>query len=188
MKRSKVIAIILIFIPVAIFIFVKPIKIFIPEIAGVVCVKEWLCIDDVNKLENAAFLYESALKDIESKLTPFKEKPKVIFCSTESCFTAFGFKKAAAQSVASFGVVVAPRGWQMHYLKHELIHQWQSDKFGSISVWMAPKWLTEGMAYALSDDPRESLSEPFQGYREKYNNKYGRLLGHRLEMALSDEF
>ena len=187
MKLSKIIGLFLLVAPIAAFAFVKPIKIIVPEVAGVVCVEKWLCIDDVSKFENASFLYERALKEVESKLTPINKKPKVVFCSTQSCFSKFGFKKEAAQSIGSFGVVVAPRGWQHHYIKHELIHQWQSEKFGSISIWLAPKWVTEGMAYALSDDPREILSEPFQGYREKYNKKFSLLEGHQLEVALSNE-
>ena len=187
MKLSKVIGLFFLIAPIAAFAFVKPIKIIVPELAGVVCVEKWLCIDDVNKLEDASLLYESALKEIEAKLTPISEKPKVVFCSTQSCFSKFGFKNEAAISIGSLGVVVSPRGWKRHYIKHELIHQWQSERFGSISIWLAPKWLTEGMAYSLSDDPREILSEPFQGYREKYNNKFSRLVGHQLEVSLSNE-
>ena len=32
------------------------------------------------------------------------------------------------------------------------------------------QWLSEGMAYSLSDDPREQLSEPFQTHRTKFND------------------
>jgi len=186
-KLSKVIGLFLLIVPIAAFAFIKPIKIIVPEIAGVICVEKWLCIDDVNKLESAYLLYERALKEIEEKLTSINKKPKVVFCSTQSCFSKFGFENEAAKSIGSLGVVVAPRGWKRHYIKHELIHQWQSEKFGSISIWLAPKWVTEGMAYSLSDDPRRMLSEPFQGYREKYNKKFNRLLGHQLEVALSNE-
>jgi len=31
-----------------------------------------------------------------------------------------------------------------------------------------PKWLVEGMAYSLSDDPRPTLSEPFQQWRAQF--------------------
>ena len=173
--------------PLAVFAFVKPAKILMPEVAGVECVQSWLCIDDINKIETATALYELGLNDVEAILTPFNKKPKVVFCSTQSCFSKFGFNKEAANSIGSLGVVVAPGGWEHHYIKHELIHQWQSEKFGSISVWLAPMWVTEGMAYSLSNDPREILSEPFQSYRKQYNSTFGHLRGNKLKVALSDE-
>ena len=186
-KLSKYIGLLLLITPFAAFAFVKPLKILAPEIAGVVCVEKWLCIDNVQESEKASRLYENAIKEVEGKLTPFDEKPKLVFCSTQSCFSSFGFNKEAAQSIGSFGVVISPRGWARHYIEHELIHQWQSEKFGSIKIWFAPKWVTEGMAYSLSDDPREILSEPFQGYREKYESKFNNLRGHELEVALGNE-
>ena len=158
-----------------------------PEVAGVDCVEKWLCIENANDLEKASLLYENAINEVEEKLTSFNEKPRVVFCSTLSCFSSFGSNKAAAKSIGSFGVVVSPRGWANHYVEHELIHQWQSEKFGSITIWLAPKWIKEGMAYSLSDDPREILSEPFQGYREKYKKMFDGLRGHELEAAIGNE-
>ena len=187
MSLSKYTGLLLLLSPFIAFALVKPIKILIPEIAEVKCVESWLCLDDISKLEAASALYEASLNDVEATLTAFNKKPKVVFCATQSCFSKFGFNKEAANSIGSFGVVIAPRGWERHYITHEIIHQWQSETFGCISTWLAPKWVTEGMAYSLSNDPREVLTEPFQAYREQYNRMFGHLEGHQLIIALSNE-
>ena len=187
MKYLKYITLLTLVLPVAVFAFVKPAKIVLPSLAGVECVKEWLCVDDGSKFEQAELLYEIAFQDIERKLTEFEKRPKVVFCSRQECFSAFGFRKAAGVSIGRFGAVMAPRGWTPYYLKHELIHQWQSEKFGALTVWWSPRWVIEGMAYYLSDDPREELSNPFQSYREKYGQVFGKLSGVDLELALDDE-
>lgn len=187
MKYFKYIILLTLVFPVAVFAFVKPAKIVFPTLAGIECVKEWLCVENGSNFEQAELLYEVAFQDIEKKLTEFEKRPKVIFCSSQECFSAFGFHKQAGVSIGSFGVVIAPRGWTPYYLKHELIHQWQSEKFGALSVWRSPGWIIEGMAYYLSDDPREELSSPFQSYREKYGQVYGELSGVDLKLALDNE-
>ena len=35
-----------------------------------------------------------------------------------------------------------------------------------------PAWFVEGMAYSLSQDPRDPLAEPFQGYRKAFRDWY----------------
>lgn len=187
MKYSKYISFFVLLFPIAVFAFVKPAKIVMPQVAGVECVKKWLCVDDLSRLEEAQTLYEDSLSKIEKRLAKFKSRPKVVFCSTIDCFSKFGFDRAAGKSIGGFGVVMGPRGWAPHYVEHELIHQWQSSNFGSIAVWRAPDWIIEGMAYSLSDDPRVTLSEPFQSYREKYGGVFGSLRGGELMLALSEE-
>ena len=187
MIYSRAIVLALLIVPVTVFAFVKPARIVFPKLAGVECVTEWICIDDARKFKEAESLYISSLTEIERKLTKFKNRPKVVFCSSQTCFSAFGFNKAAGKSIGGFGVVIGPRGWKPHYVKHELIHQWQSESYGALSVWMAPHWIIEGMAYSLSDDPRPELSDPFQDYREKYNHVYGQLKGVALKLELEDE-
>jgi len=186
-KHSKYIALITLIFPVVVFAFVKPAKIVFPQLAGVECVKEWICVDDISRFKEAKSLYEASLSEIEGKLTKFENMPKVVFCSSQECFSAFGFNKAAGMSLGGFGVVISPRGWTPYYVKHELIHQWQSENYGSLVVWRAPRWVIEGMAYFLSDDPRGKLSDPFQSYREKYGQVYGQRRGLELKLALENE-
>ncbi len=74
--------------------------------------------------------------------------------------------------MSSVAIAIAPRGWQPHYLAHELIHYWQADQFGSLTLLIGEQWLIEGMAYALSNDPRVALREPFESYRQRFNGWY----------------
>ena len=166
--------------PVAVLAFFKPLKIVQPTRAGVECVESWLCIDDLNSLNKARSLYKAGFKQVQSKLSAFDSRPLFVFCTTPQCFSEFGFTSQAANSIGSLGVVVAPRGWKPHYIGHELIHQWQSQRFGALSTWLADDWLTEGMAYSLSDAPREVLNQPFEAYRSRYNEAYGKLRGDAL--------
>jgi hypothetical protein len=187
MKLAKYIGLFMLILPIVVFEFIKPAKILWPEIAGVECVKDWLCVDDIVKANEAKALYEEAKESVEQKLTSFSKNPKFIFCSSMACFSSFGFEKAAAKSIDGFGVVIGPRGWKKYYIKHELIHQWQSLNFGVVGTWLAPDWITEGMAYALSDDPRAVLHEPYQTYRAKYTKKYGGLSGLELKDKLEQD-
>ncbi len=187
MKLAKYIGLLVVVFPVAVYAFVKPAKILLPELAGVECIEAWLCVDDTKRAKEAEALYEESVARVESKLTTFDRKPTFIFCSTMKCFTSFGFNKSAGQSIGGFGVVIGPRGWKSYYVEHELIHQWQSSNFGVIRSWFAPDWITEGMAYSLSDDPRALLHEPFQTYRKKYGRAFRGLGGVELKHALEGE-
>lgn len=186
-KYSKYIGLFLILIfPISVLAFGKPLKILVPEVSGVECFSDSICIDDVSKLEEARRLYEQAAKEVSIKLSPLNNSPKIVFCSTPECFTSFGFNKQAGVSIASIGVIIGPRGWKGHYLTHELIHQWQSQEFGFLSTWLAPAWVKEGMAYHLSDDPRELLSEPFQMYRNQFKQEFGALRGMELKLRVEE--
>jgi hypothetical protein len=186
-KLVKFIGVLLLLLPLVACAFVKPVKIFFPEVTGVECIEEWLCIDDLSKAKDARKLYTNALNSIELKLTKFSNRPKIVFCASADCFSKFGFSKSKANSIGTFGIVIGPKGWKPYYVKHELIHQWQSENFGSMSIWFASEWVIEGMAYSLSDDPRKELSEPFETYREHYNNVFGQLSGSKLKVALDNK-
>lgn len=45
-----------------------------------------------------------------------------------------------------------------------------------IKAWREPNWFMEGMAYSLSEDPGQKLSEPFEQYRSQFEDWY-RLAG-----------
>lgn len=187
MKHLKTWALLLLY-PIAVWAISNPIKILLPQTAGVVCAESWLCVEDLERLEEARRLYLTALGSVESKLSPLNGKPLMVFCTTQRCFERFGFGDESGQSVGGFGVVIAPKGWQRHIVEHELIHQWQVATFGVLDTWLAPRWITEGMAYALSDDPREALPEPYQGYREKFLWNYADVAKEKLPLALAGGF
>ncbi|MDD2768612.1 MAG: hypothetical protein PHT19_07745, partial [Methylococcus sp.] len=95
----------------------------------------------------------------------------------EACFQSFGLGKRSAATIGTFGIVISPRAWKPHYVRHEMIHHLQNEKLGMIQVWRMPEWFIEGMAYALSEDPRSTLSEPFDQYRSQFN-RWHEQVGH----------
>lgn len=152
------------------FAISRPIKLIFPNICGFKKVANNLFVDEISKSDEIQQLYQSTLENVidEFKLKNFE--PKVIFCSQIENFNKFGLHKEAAHAFWPFAIVISPRGWQKHYLKHEFIHFIQVKKLGIIKFLSMPDWFIEGMAYALSDDPRGTLSEPFESYRLEFKN------------------
>ena len=158
--------------PIAVWAFYKPIRVLMPELNGVSCINYNICVEDLNKKEKAIYLYTNSLYFINTSIGKFDNNPKVIFCSTTSCFKSFGFHlPAKAKVIGSFGIVIGPEGWTELFLRHEMIHHLQVEKLGVLANWRAPKWLKEGMAYSLSEDSRE-LKEPWANYRKQFDHWY----------------
>lgn len=172
MKHVKWIIFLSVIIVIASFVFYKPSRILIPEINGVACATTSICIDDMARLRQAEDLIARAVIEMEDKLGPLKNYPKTVFCSTPACYESFGFKDAAAHAIGRSGIVIGPAGWQPHYLKHEIIHYWQAENIGVIRMLFVDDWIIEGMAYALSDDPRSELAQPWQSYRARFSEWY----------------
>lgn len=157
--------------PPALWAFYKPVRVLAPEwVPPISCPTASICIEDESRFAEASQLYENGIAFVDSRVGDFEQPPRVIFCSTENCFHAFGLDRQAAVAVGVSGIVVSPRGWKPYYLQHEMIHHLQSERLGVIGQLRAPAWFTEGMAYALSGDPRETLTEPWQGYRERFES------------------
>lgn len=165
----------------------KPVRVLAPElVSGITCKTKTICLDDASRYSEAFKLYDEAIKFVESNVGKLQDKPRIIFCSSHSCFRSFGFNKASAQTVGKSGIVISPKGWQYYYLRHEIIHHLQAEKMGLISQWRSPDWFTEGMAYLLSEDPREELSKSHQEYREKFSKWYKTVGDERLWDALRE--
>ena len=172
MKYSKWAILVVAFFVVAVFIMYKPSRILIPEINGLECVTQAICIDDITRLEAAEALVSASVFDVENSLGPLKSYPKFVLCSTQACYEKFGFRRAAAHAIGASGIVIGPHGWMPHYVKHEIIHHWQAENIGVIKMHFVDEWLIEGMAYGLSDDPRRELAPPWQAHREKFIQWY----------------
>ena len=110
--------------------FYKPTRVLAPELAGVACVSEVICLDDVSRYEEAAELYNQAYAFVNSSLGAIDKKPRIIFCASAACFQSFGFNRAAAHTVGKSGIVIGPRGWKDYYLRHEMIHHLQAERMG----------------------------------------------------------
>ncbi|EOH6078440.1 hypothetical protein ACMAVI_006672 [Burkholderia cenocepacia] len=172
MKRAHVafaLTGLLVALPIAAYALVKPLRVVAPAlIPGVSCPSADICTDDVAKLGAAQQLYRDGSARAAAAVGAFRAAPRVVFCSTRTCADAFGLGARAGLTLGDFGVVIAPRGWQTYFLAHELIHHRQAEVLGNLAVVTKPRWLIEGMAYALSDDPRHPLAQPFESWRTQF--------------------
>lgn len=149
-------------VPVAAWMLVKPVRVLAPSLVGIGCVSETVCTDDLSKSQDAVALYAEAHHFVSVTLNPFKTQPKVIFCATDRCADAFGLGARSAVTVGHFGSVIGPRAWKNYYVRHELIHVAQAEQLGTIALLFKPQWFVEGMAYGLSEDPRPTLAESYE--------------------------
>ena len=169
-KRSVLVGLfVAVLAPLAALALIKPWRVAVPQIvSGVHCYEDRICTDNEQRLGEARALYSAAFGRISEKLGAFHSHPRVIFCSAVPCQKGFGLGNRAAYTVGDFAIAVAPRGWQAFCLAHELIHYRQAEEFGSIGMRWKPRWLIEGMAYSLSDDPRRPLAQPFESWRAQF--------------------
>lgn len=149
----------------------KPAKSLMPQAFGVTCATDNICLDDIQKISAARLLAQDATADVEAMLGPIRNAPQMVFCSTTTCFQRFGNSEVAALYV--WGTQTAlfnDKGWQPHIVRHELIHHWQAENFGGlIGLSRLPGWYIEGMAYALSQDPRDEIpNATAQAQRETF--------------------
>ncbi len=175
MKHVKWILITLLLVPVSALTLYKPSRVLAPELFGVSCHANNICVDDITRLAAASALLDDARHYLATQWGLSIATPRIILCSTDLCQKTFGLSRRAGVTVSFFGILIAPRGWERHYVAHELIHYWQAETLGPLTGLTGEPWLTEGMAYALSGDPRETLQEPFESYRRRFNE------WHRLQ-------
>lgn len=167
-------------VPALAWAVVRPVRVLAPELAGVVCVGESLCMDDPSQEQRARALYDEAVTFVGRNIAVVEGRPRIVFCATPACAQSFGLGARSAVTLATFGTVVGPRAWQPHYVRHELIHYVQARRLGVAGVLLRPSWFLEGMAYGLSADPRKPLAEPFESYRARFLHWYGSIDKTRL--------
>jgi hypothetical protein len=155
-------------VPLIAWFAVKPVRVLAPELAGVSCVSASVCIDDSARLREAASLYAEGLVFVPGALGAIEGKPRMIFCASQACANSFGLGARSAVTVGTLGTVIGPRAWMPFYVRHELIHYAQAERLGTLSLLLKPQWFVEGMAYALSQDPRAPLAEPFEDHRRRF--------------------
>ncbi|MES2187297.1 MAG: hypothetical protein V4505_22295 [Pseudomonadota bacterium] len=166
--------------PIAAWFFVKPLRVVAPTLAGVTCLDAGVCLDDPTQFGNAAQLRKEAMAFVSAQVSPLAGQPRVIFCATDACAHAFGLGDRSAITVGTIGTVIGPRAWKPYYVRHELIHQLQAERLGTLAMLLKPKWFVEGMAYALSEDPRPTLTEPWQSHRARFRAWYAGIDPQRL--------
>ena len=156
-------------VPVAAWVIVKPVRVLAPQWMNVTCDDlEAVCVDDASRQPEATQLYDEGIAFVASKVDAIHGRPRVVFCATQACADAFGLGDRSAVTLGTFGTVIGPRAWKPYYVRHELIHYLQAERIGVVPLLAKPSWWVEGMAYALSEDPREALVEPWQGHRAKF--------------------
>ena len=160
-------------IPVAALAIPNPLRALAPGMFGLICDSNRLCVEEAPRLSEARELALSGLADVAEKLGEFESRPTMIFCSSQACFDAFGKRRSTAVAFGSQAVLIGPRGWAKHYIRHELVHVAQYQRLGLIRAWRAPKWLIEGMAYSLSEDPRRPLPGELEALREEFDGWLG---------------
>ena len=164
----RIIFLLLVIIPLAAWFIVKPIRAIAPSTLGMHCASPSICVDEPDKLQDATALYNEALLFVGKNVGAIEGTPLVVFCSTQHCADQFGLGARSAVTVGTVGTVIGPKAWKNYYVRHELIHQLQWQRFGVLQLLFKPSWLIEGMAYSLSDDPRAQLAEPLQQYRNQF--------------------
>src|SRR4051812_13159003 len=80
----------LLLLPFAAWALVKPVRVLVPELAGVTCPSAHVCVDDPSRFAEATELYEEAVGFVQSRVGVIQPPPRAIFCSTEECSRAFG--------------------------------------------------------------------------------------------------
>ena len=172
--------------PGSVWVFYKPMRVLAPTLNGVSCISERVCTDDPSRYGQAVKLYEEAYRFVDTSVGSMERKPRAVFCSSQKCFRSFGFDRTAANTVGNSGIVVGPNGWKDYYLRHEMIHHLQAERMGVLRQWLSPDWLTEGMAYILSEDPRPDLGEPLQEFRRRFRQWYRSVEPDRLWQEVAD--
>ena len=171
--RTLIVIAAIIAIPATTWAAFKPIRVVAPELLGLYCENTGICIDDPSLVAEATILKRDAASFVESHLAHFHRVPRIIFCSSAKCAKSFGFTNQAAFHLGTSGIVVGPRGWQPHIVRHELIHHVQMENIGSVhALLFTPTWFIEGMAYSLSEDPRHPLPAPLEAWRSKFERWY----------------
>ena len=157
---------------VATFAIPNPLRALAPGLFGLVC-ENRVCVDDARRLAEAQELLQRARADVTRKLGAPHALPLALFCSSEECFRTFGKRRSTAETFGGKTILIGPRGWAAHFVRHELIHVAQYEKLGFIRAWRGPRWINEGMAYSLSEDPRRPLPAPLEAWRAQYERRLG---------------
>lgn len=158
----------LVLVPVVAWFAVRPVRVIAPELSGVSCLSAAVCVDDTARFEEAVRLHAEGMDFVSAKVNAIHGVPKMVFCATQACADAFGLGRRSAVTLGTFGTVVGPLAWKPFYVRHELIHYLQAERLGTLYLLLKPQWFVEGMAYALSEDPRSPLGEPFESHRRKF--------------------
>ena len=166
MFLKRALLVVLLALPLTAWAFAKPIRLLLPERNDVICADS-VCVDDADRMREARALYDSAHSHVHNRLTPLKDRPLMVFCSTAACYRSFGSGAERAITYPKLGSLIAPSSWAPHFARHELIHALQAQELGAVRMMLGPVWFREGMAYSVSDSPSHDMPARFQVYRDQ---------------------
>lgn len=173
---ARLALLLLVVVPVAAWALVKPVRVVAPGLAGMDCAQGTpVCVEDPARDAEARQLLADGMAFVAGHVAPVEGSPRFVFCSTPACADTFGLGQRSAVTTGTWGTVIGPRAWAPHYVRHELIHHLQGQRLGLLPRLFKPAWWVEGMAYALSEDPRTPLAEPWEGHRREFNAWYARV-------------
>jgi hypothetical protein len=167
-------------LPPAAWFLVKPVRVLAPTWVGVQCVSATVCVDDPDRAGEARDLHAEAEAFVSANVEQIGRPPRLVFCSTEACAQSFGLGPRAAVTTGTLGTVIGPRAWVPYLVQHEMIHYVQGRRINVLRLLFKPRWFVEGMAYALSEDPRVPLPEPFEADRRAFSDWYAKVGRERL--------
>lgn len=172
-QAARLALLLLVVVPVAAWALVKPVRVIAPGLVGLDCAQDSpVCVEDPARNAEARQLVADGMAFVASHIAPVEGAPRFVFCSTQACADSFGLGARSAVTAGTWGTVIGPRAWAPHYVRHELIHHLQGQRLGLLPRLFKPTWWVEGMAYALSEDPRTPLAEPWEGHRREFNAWY----------------
>ena len=151
--------------------FYKSLRVLTPEAFGLTCLTDNLCVEDMSTVAEATKLRDDALRFVAVNVGPIDQPPRVLFCRSEDCFARFGDPAVAALYFWGLDtLLINDKGWRDYIVRHELIHHWQVEQFGALQASRLPRWYIEGMAYSISQDPRDPLPRTdIQAWRAQFN-------------------
>jgi hypothetical protein len=93
--------------------------------------------------------------------------PKLIFCSTEGSFQAFGGTQQRGLTLGKYASLFSPRGLTEPIVTHEWSHAELYLRLGGFRHWRrVPQWFDDGLAVTVSEEPSHS-EEVYQQARKE---------------------
>ena len=97
-----------------------------------------------------------ARKRVRDFYGQFESDPRVLVCSSETCYRHIGGGHTRGKSFFDLALILSPRGVDQVIAAHELSHIELHHRVGFVRFLSGtiPAWFDEGLAVVVSDDPR----------------------------------
>lgn len=107
MRVSKLLVVVAMHLmPVLAWASFKPTRVVAPELLGLYCTQDGICIDDIKRIQEARELKNEAVQFINDRIGRLDDVPRAVFCSSSACAKSFGFTLQGAYNVGTVGFVI----------------------------------------------------------------------------------